>query len=59
MREMKEGHDHAHEGGITVGPGQTGALRYQFDKPGKFEIGCHQPRHYEAGMIMLINVNVI
>jgi len=59
MREAKEGHDHAHEGGITVAPGQTGALRYKFDQPGTFEIGCHQPRHYEAGMIMLINVNLV
>ena len=57
MRASPEGHhDHAHEGGVIVQPGETGTLRYVFDKPGTLEIGCHQPRHYEAGMIAVLNV---
>jgi uncharacterized cupredoxin-like copper-binding protein len=59
MREMKEGHDHAHAGGVTVHPGETGALRYFFDKPGDLEIGCHQPGHYKYGMKVVINVNPV
>jgi uncharacterized cupredoxin-like copper-binding protein len=60
MREMKDTHDHAgHEGGVTVHPGETAAMRHRFDRLGTFEIGCHQLRHYDAGMKMLINVNVI
>lgn len=59
MRETPESHDHAHEGGVTVHPGETGHLRYVFDKPGTLEIGCHQPGHYEAGMIAVVNVNPV
>ena len=51
-----KGHDHAHAGGVTVAPGETGAIRYYFDKPGTLEIGCHQPGHYKLGMIAIINV---
>lgn len=57
MRAMKDPNDHAsHEGGITVDPGQTGALRRTFSEPGTLEIGCHQPGHYAAGMKVLIKV---
>lgn len=57
MRAMKDPNDHAgHEGGITVDPGQTGALRYSFTEPGTLEIGCHQPGHYAAGMKVSIKV---
>lgn len=57
MREAPEGHDHAHEGGVTVHPGESGSLQFSFDKPGTLEIGCHQSGHYEAGMIATLNVN--
>ena len=57
MRAAPEGHhDHAHEGGVVVQPGESGTLQYVFDKPGTLEIGCHQPNHYEAGMIAVLNV---
>lgn len=59
MRESGGSHDHAHEGGVTVPPGQKGALRYHFDQLGTLEIGCHEPRHYEKGMKVVINVNPI
>ena len=61
-KEMREaasdghGHDHAHEGGVTVPPGESGTLDYTFDRAGTLEIGCHQPGHYEAGMIAILNV---
>ena len=53
----KHGHEHAHEGGIAVPPGESGTLRYSFDKVGTLEIGCHQPGHYEADMIAVVDVN--
>ena len=59
MRESGGSHNHAHEGGVTVPPGQKGALRYRFDKLGTLEIGCHEPGHYEAGMKVILNVNLI
>jgi uncharacterized cupredoxin-like copper-binding protein len=53
----KHGHDHAHEGGIAVPPGESRTLRYSFDKAGTLEIGCHQPGHYDAEMMAVVNVN--
>ena len=61
MRGTPEGHkhgpDHAHEGGIAVPPGESRTLRYPFEKAGTLEIGCHQPGHYEAEMIAVVNVD--
>lgn len=57
MRSMKDPNDHhGHEGGVTVYPGETGAIRHFFDKPGTFEIGCHQLGHYTYGMKVIIEV---
>ena len=41
---------------ITVEPGDTGELTYTFDTAGSLLIGCHQPGHYDAGMILEVNV---
>ena len=62
--EMKDGdsgggHD-AHGGGnpkITVEPGQEGDLTYRFEEAGTFEIGCHEPGHYDAGMKLTVVVS--
>ena len=59
MRQTENGghaHDHAHEGGVTVPPGESGTLEYTFARAGALEIGCHQPGHYEAGMTATLNV---
>jgi len=47
-----------HEDGdaITVQPGTTGTLTRMFDAAGTFEIGCHEPGHYGAGMRVILNV---
>jgi uncharacterized cupredoxin-like copper-binding protein len=67
-KEMAEGgkdaggHD-AHGGSsgdntkITLEPGKTGALTYRFDEAGTYEIGCHEPGHYAAGMKMTLTVS--
>lgn len=49
--------DHSmHHDALTLAPGEKGTLRHTFDTPGTYEIGCHQPGHYEAGMKVLITV---
>lgn len=42
---------------ITVEPGETAELIYTFDDAGEMLIGCHQPGHYEAGMMVTIDVS--
>ncbi|HZP94603.1 MAG TPA: cupredoxin family protein [Burkholderiales bacterium] len=39
---------------VTLEPGQTRELIWQFTKPGTFEIACHTPGHYPAGMKMSV-----
>lgn len=56
MRQEDGQHQHAHEGGVIVRPGETRSLRYVFDKPGTLEIGCHQKGHYAYGMKAIIDV---
>jgi uncharacterized cupredoxin-like copper-binding protein len=55
-----EGTNHADtEGddeGITVQPGDAGEMVHTFDEPGELEIGCHEPGHYDAGMIVHVTV---
>ena len=41
---------------ITVEPGKTGVLTDRFDEAGTYEIGCHEPGHYAAGMKITVNV---
>lgn len=50
--EMAEGgmaHDEAN--GISVAPGATETLEYTFEQAGEIVAGCHEPGHYEAGMV--------
>jgi uncharacterized cupredoxin-like copper-binding protein len=39
---------------ITVAPGQNKELIWQFTRTGAFEIACHVPGHYPAGMKMAV-----
>ena len=50
-----EGHGGAAEV-VTVEPGKSGELTRTFDEPGKLIIGCHQPGHYDSGMVAEIEV---
>ncbi len=59
MQEMASmgGMDHSgDEAAITVQPGQTGQLSYTFAQAGTYQIGCHQPGHYTAGMKITVTV---
>lgn len=49
MRKMPE-MEHADENMVSVDPGKSGELIWQFTKPGKFDFACLQPGHFEAGM---------
>ena len=35
---------------VTVAPGQTGEVSWQFTRSGKVDFACLQPGHYDAGM---------
>lgn len=39
-----------------IGPGQTKSLTFTFDGPGPYAFACHEPGHFEAGMVGYIVV---
>ena len=57
----KSGHDMNmggdDESAVTVSPGESGDFTKRFDDRGTFEIGCHEPGHYAAGMKLTVTVN--
>ena len=58
MREREHADEaHANPAAVTVEPGQTGSLEYTFDEAGELFVGCHEPGHYEAGMVAPITVH--
>ena len=42
--------EHADANMVTVAPGKTGEIIWQFNKAGKVDFACLQPGHYDAGM---------
>lgn len=42
--------EHADENMVTVAPGKSGEIVWQFTKSGKIDFACLQPGHYDAGM---------
>lgn len=48
-------HDDANQ--ITVQPGKSGEIIWQFTKTGKVNFACLQPGHYDAGMAGTVTVN--
>ncbi len=49
MRKFPE-MEHADPNRLSVDPGRTGALIWQFTRAGTFDFACLQPGHFEAGM---------
>lgn len=49
MKKMPE-MEHANANQVTVDPGKSGEIVWQFSKAGKFDFACLQPGHLEAGM---------
>ena len=56
--EMEDGHDMSDlENAVTVEPGETAELTWRFDEPGDVLFGCHEPGHYDGGMVGEIEVS--
>ena len=43
--------EHAEPNQLTLDPGKSGALVWQFTKAGTVDFACLQPGHFEAGMV--------
>ena len=48
--------EHADANMVTVVPGKTGEIIWQFTKAGKIDFACLQPGHFDAGMKGLVTV---
>ena len=48
--------EHADENMVTVAPGKSGEIVWQFTRAGKIDFACLQPGHYDAGMKGAVNV---
>lgn len=57
MAHAGHGGGHADDAdAVTVEPGEQGELSHTFTEPGEYEVGCHQPGHYAAGMKIIVTV---
>ncbi len=54
MGDMDHGDD---EAVLVVEPGESGELTRTFERTGPVQIGCHEPGHFEAGMVLDIEVS--
>ena len=50
MMRKFPGMEHADPNRLSVDPGKTGDLDWQFTRAGSFDFACLQPGHFEAGM---------
>ena len=48
--------EHAEPNMVTLAPGKTGEVLWQFTQAGKVDFGCLQPGHYDAGMKGAVSV---
>jgi predicted ester cyclase/plastocyanin len=39
-----------------IAPGTSGSLSWTFTEPGAYQLACHEPGHYEAGQVFVIDV---
>ena len=56
VMKKNPGMEHADENMVSVEPGQTGEIIWQFTRAGKVDYACLQPGHYEAGMKGIVTV---
>ena len=49
--------EHADPNMVTVAPGKTGEVIWQFTKSGTVDFACLQPGHYDAGMKGAVKVS--
>jgi uncharacterized cupredoxin-like copper-binding protein len=57
-KDMTEGGHHmaGMENAVTVGPGETAKLTWRFSERGEVLYGCHEPGHYDGGMVGTVEV---
>lgn len=55
MRKMP-GMEHDEPNQVTLAPGKSGELVWQFTKAGSVDFACLQPGHFEAGMTGKVSV---
>ena len=48
--------EHAEPNMVTVAPGKSGEIIWQFTKAGEVDFACLQPGHFDAGMKGIVNV---
>jgi uncharacterized cupredoxin-like copper-binding protein len=41
---------------LELAPGETGEATVTFDEPGEILYGCHEPGHYDGGMVGTVTV---
>ncbi len=51
--------EHAEPNMVTVAPGKTGEVIWQFTQAGKIDFACLQPGHYDAGMKGAVTVSAV
>ncbi|MBE0605492.1 MAG: cupredoxin family protein [Deltaproteobacteria bacterium] len=56
MRKFPE-MEHADPNQVSVDPGKTGELVWQFTRDGTFDFACLVPGHFEAGMVGKVRVS--
>jgi uncharacterized cupredoxin-like copper-binding protein len=60
MAEGEGEHEGGHGGSeyevLELDPGQTAEITVTFEDPGTILYGCHEPGHYDAGMVGTITV---
>lgn len=56
-KDMEAGDEMGDTGNaVTVAGGETKELTWKFTETGSVLFGCHEPGHYDAGMVGTINV---
>ena len=58
-QEMADGAGHGDmsDNALSLEPGDSGSLTWRFTEPGDVLYGCHEPGHYEGGMVGRIKVS--
>lgn len=53
---MRGGMDHEPDAGVSLDPGQAESFEFTFTEAGDLLAGCHEPGHYDGGMVATITV---
>lgn len=56
MAEMAAGMTMSDDNVLSLEGGESGEITWNFSAPGTYQYACHEPDHYDAGMIGTITV---